>query len=453
MGNFISNQQQPNTDGGLMVEIELTKEKGANKAEIGACQYIPVWRYLDKTDAKKPYGTYYVLPISAFETGETTDLRLTSSAKTAMKSFGTRMRTHLAKHEGTERTVTMAELGLDVLEGNNIAKGISAADTMRPRMITPINDNRYLIYDGNAATTPAPIPTPAPTVTTTSTTRPAENQGLPSGSTDKSGETTPPTKPTKITNFGGNGETDKYLIQIQSAKSLYSAGLPFENVIVKESKGLFKYFVSGGNSLAEAKTILEQVRNSGFQDAFIVFNKPDETAGRDDASQYGTEKGGEELKYLIQFQSAKSLYSAGLPFENVIIKEDNGLFKYYLSGGNQLSEAQAVLEQVRNAGFKDAFIVFNKVETTTGRDDVSQYGTEKGGENKVYKVQFGSSEKYAVPKNLPVNDFEILEFEGRFRYYAGSANDLAEAVELLKKIQAAGYKDAFVVTFVDGKPK
>jgi poly-gamma-glutamate synthesis protein (capsule biosynthesis protein) len=362
MGNFISNQQQPNTDGGLMVEIELTKEKGSNKAIIGDCQYIPVWRYVDKTDVKNPSGTYYVLPISAFEDGETTDLRLTSSAKTAMKSFGTRMRTHLGKHEGTERTVTMAELGLDVLDGKNIAKGISVADTMRPRMITPINDNRYLIYDGNAETTPV-----VPTVPKTAA-KPTVNVGLPSGSTNKSGEviSTEYSANTSTKTIESNGETDKYLVQIQATKSLYSSGLPFNNIIVKESNGLFKYFLGGGNSLTDAKIVLEQVQNAGFKDAYIVFNKP---------------------------------------------------------------------------------------EKTTGGNIPSEYGTEKGGDFKVYKVQFGSSEKYAVPKNLPVKDFEILEYEGRFRYYAGSANDLTAAMELLRIIQAAGYSDAFVVPFVNGKPK
>jgi poly-gamma-glutamate synthesis protein (capsule biosynthesis protein) len=366
MGNFISNQQQTNTDGGLMVEIELTKEKGSNKAKIGDCQYIPVWRYLDKTDAKKPYGTYYVLPISAFEAGETTDLRLTNSAKTAMKSFGARMRTHLSKHEGIERTVTMAELGLDVLDGKNIAKGITEIDTTKPRMITPIDDNRYIIYDGNIEVTPPPIIIPQ------ISTKPADYQNPPSGSTGKSGEVipTPPTKPNNITNMPSiesNGEMDKYLIQIQSAMSLYSEGLPFNNVIVKESR--------------------------------------------------------------------------------------SGLFKYFLAAGNSLTDAKAILEEVQNTGFEDAYIVFNKLEETAGRDIPSEYGTEKGSENKVYKVQFGSSEKYVVPQNLPVNDLEILEHEGRFRYYAGSANDLVAAMELLKTIQAAGYSDAFVVTFVNGKPK
>jgi poly-gamma-glutamate synthesis protein (capsule biosynthesis protein) len=366
MGNFISNQQQTNTDGGLMVEIELTKEKGSNKAKIGDCQYIPVWRYLDKTDAKKPYGTYYVLPISAFEAGETTDLRLTNSAKTAMKSFGARMRTHLSKHEGIERTVTMAELGLDVLDGKNIAKGITEIDTTKPRMITPIDDNRYIIYDGNIEVTPPPVIIPQ------ISTKPADYQNPPSGSTGKSGEAipTPPTKPNNITNMPSiesNGEMDKYLIQIQSAMSLYSEGLPFNNVIVKESR--------------------------------------------------------------------------------------SGLFKYFLAAGNSLTDAKAILEEVQNTGFEDAYIVFNKLEETAGRDIPSEYGTEKGSENKVYKVQFGSSEKYVVPQNLPVNDLEILEHEGRFRYYAGSANDLTGAMELLKTIQAAGYSDAFVVTFVNGKPK
>jgi poly-gamma-glutamate synthesis protein (capsule biosynthesis protein) len=41
LGNFISNQKKPNTDGGLLAEIEI--EKGAD----GVCKYslhvIPVW--------------------------------------------------------------------------------------------------------------------------------------------------------------------------------------------------------------------------------------------------------------------------------------------------------------------------------------------------------------------------------------------------------------------------
>ncbi|MFT6150620.1 MAG: poly-gamma-glutamate synthesis protein (capsule biosynthesis protein) [Saprospiraceae bacterium] len=379
MGNFISNQKTYNTDGGLMVEIELTKKKGSNEAKVAGCKYIPVWRYLDKTDSKKPYGTYYVLPISAFEEEETTDLRLTSSAKTAMKSFGNRMRKHLGKHGGMERMITMADLKLNVLSGKSTTKGIPSVDTIEPRMIIPINDNRYIIDDTEERSIRAPNIT-VPTIN--SKPKPTE-QFLPV-STDKDGSI-----PTKV------------ILNLPSIPK---------------------------------PAVSENVKKVQEETSRIVVEE------------------NKTNKYLIQIQTARSFYSSGLPFENVIIRESNGLFKYFLGGGSSLMNAKDILEDARNTGFKDAFIVFNKPEETVESVNISQYGTEKGTKAKVYKIQFSSSEKYRFPQNLPVDDFEIIENDERFKYYAGKAKDLTEAMELLKTIQIAGYKDAFIVPFINGKP-
>lgn len=64
LGNFISNQQQAHTDGGIVMEVELLRKKGAPTAQLGAYRYIPVWRYIHKTGAKT---TFYALPESLLE--------------------------------------------------------------------------------------------------------------------------------------------------------------------------------------------------------------------------------------------------------------------------------------------------------------------------------------------------------------------------------------------------
>lgn len=378
MGNFISNQQKPNTDGGLIVEIELNKKKGSNIATVADCKYIPVWRYKNRVNEKNPSGTYYVLPISAFENGQTADLTLTSTAKAQMKSFATRMRTHLQKHEGQERFITQKELkakkslsvGQSTTGKNPYAhlatyKGINE-DTVRPRMIRPLENDAYIIHDNERPTYEREQPTEYEVKTTITP--------KPEGST-KGGDVTrtPPkkTQPTTVapskkstTKSPLGNDTDKYLVQIQTTTSLYSEGLPFENLIVRELNGYFKYFIGAGNTLTEAKNILNDVHNLGFVDAFIIINN-------------------------LKAEEAKNM-------------------------------------------------------------DESQ----KNGEAKVYKIQFQSSTKVAVPQKLPVDDYEIFETEdGHFKYFAGKADTIPEAMALLKIIQAAGYKDAFIVPFVNGQPK
>lgn len=60
LGNFISNQQKPHTDGGTLFAVELLHHKGVPRAECGRYGIIPVYRYIHKPDEGK--ATYYVVP-------------------------------------------------------------------------------------------------------------------------------------------------------------------------------------------------------------------------------------------------------------------------------------------------------------------------------------------------------------------------------------------------------
>lgn len=63
LGNFISNQRKPKTDGGSLVRIELTKKE--NKVSVSNAGFYLTWVY---TPIIKYRKKFYILPCSRFET-------------------------------------------------------------------------------------------------------------------------------------------------------------------------------------------------------------------------------------------------------------------------------------------------------------------------------------------------------------------------------------------------
>ena len=62
LGNFVSNQRKPKTDGGSMVKVELTRN--SNKYHISNAGYYLTWVY---TPIVKYRKKFYILPCSEFE--------------------------------------------------------------------------------------------------------------------------------------------------------------------------------------------------------------------------------------------------------------------------------------------------------------------------------------------------------------------------------------------------
>lgn len=59
LGNFISNMSAPNTDGGLMVEIKLTKKAPSAPTELADYSYHLVWCARPKISGKTNYQLFY----------------------------------------------------------------------------------------------------------------------------------------------------------------------------------------------------------------------------------------------------------------------------------------------------------------------------------------------------------------------------------------------------------
>jgi poly-gamma-glutamate capsule biosynthesis protein CapA/YwtB (metallophosphatase superfamily) len=96
LGNFISSQPYPNTEGGIIFEVNLRKEK--ERVTLDGYHYIPVLRY---TPFEQGRLKYYVLPISPFENNPDL-LHMPNDEREKMTAFAAKMRKHLERFGVTE---------------------------------------------------------------------------------------------------------------------------------------------------------------------------------------------------------------------------------------------------------------------------------------------------------------------------------------------------------------
>lgn len=109
LGNFISGQTTPNTEGGFMFEVALEKNIKTNEVTLGQHHYIPVWRYVYQDSKKK--STYFALPVSPFENGNGKWIGMDKENQKAIDAFGKKTRGHLKDSHSSERKITIEELG------------------------------------------------------------------------------------------------------------------------------------------------------------------------------------------------------------------------------------------------------------------------------------------------------------------------------------------------------
>ena len=137
-----------------------------------------------------------------------------------------------------------------------------------------------------------------------------------------------------------------------------------------------------------------------------------------------------------------------------IEKYGNG-YKYTTGSFDTHAKAKELLVKVKEAGFKDAFIVaLDKPTSITNpskptNDKTSSESTSS--DNQVtYKVQFMSMpQKLAKndPKLKGLPDIEIEQVGNTYRYTTGKCSTQTQADQLLEKTKNAGFKDAFIVCF------
>lgn len=116
LGNFISGQVKPNTDGGIMLEVTLEKEASAESLRILPPQYMPVWRWREKTATGK--YRYRVVPIAPYE-ADADAIQMSANDHAAMLRYAKTVRKHLENSQATERTVSLQKRTADLRSAGN----------------------------------------------------------------------------------------------------------------------------------------------------------------------------------------------------------------------------------------------------------------------------------------------------------------------------------------------
>ncbi len=93
LGNFISNQTQPNTDGGILFQVDLLKKRGGKKAELGDFGFLPVWRYIHRAASGK--ATYFTLPVSRLLANPKLFAEMAATARASMAASAEKIRARL----------------------------------------------------------------------------------------------------------------------------------------------------------------------------------------------------------------------------------------------------------------------------------------------------------------------------------------------------------------------
>ena len=97
LGNYISNQFRPNTDGGMMFEISYTKNIFTNEIKKNDYHHHIVWRYRSPRTEENPEGRYYVIPVAKYEANLIEGLDMPEDNIEAMNDFAKRMRKHFSE--------------------------------------------------------------------------------------------------------------------------------------------------------------------------------------------------------------------------------------------------------------------------------------------------------------------------------------------------------------------
>lgn len=110
LGNLVSNQRFPNTDGGLLFEIHYRKNIFTDEVSITDFFHHIIW--VNRTDAcnEHSHGKYYIIPVREYENEMLGDFVLKDKYLKEMQNFVSNMRKHLEKNAvSTEKPVEVEE--------------------------------------------------------------------------------------------------------------------------------------------------------------------------------------------------------------------------------------------------------------------------------------------------------------------------------------------------------
>ena len=129
---------------------------------------------------------------------------------------------------------------------------------------------------------------------------------------------------------------------------------------------------------------------------------------------------------------------------------DNAFLK---KSANQQKMAQAIYNAFKRYK-RNRDKIYNQIVKDRSTTKPSKRTTTTNRTEVVFKIQLASSTNKIEPKSYNFKGLRNVELkkDGKYyRYYYGETNSYASIKKSLKKAKTKGYKDAFVMGFVDGK--
>lgn len=126
--------------------------------------------------------------------------------------------------------------------------------------------------------------------------------------------------------------------------------------------------------------------------------------------------------------------------EAQVKKCDDGLYRVIFGQYESEAEAEADLQELRNRGYSDAFIIdLKRFDTSSSKNTNAPNFENLTIQLRALKVPVGKN--YFKPL---IGIREIQGDDGLFRYIIGDFETMEAALEELKRIQRMGYQDAFI---------
>ncbi len=249
------------------------------------------------------------------------------------------------------------------------------------------------------------------------------------------------------------------------------------------------FYVGDYSQKSEAQTVLNELKNKGYSDAYVVEYQNGKRSNAVYAKQQTHSNTSNvkvtnstnivNTKYLLYvirlgtFKTEKTAAQLG-NFSKIYHKIlSDGRIQYFAGPYYSYDAASSHLPTVKQNGFSDAFVeAYNngakiaiskakKIEANVNSNSNSNSNTSKTtSSNAIFRVQIGSFSDYlsndAVTQKFgnvkSISDIHTHQnAKGLIVYSVGETNSYSNAKQLRQKVANLGYKDCFIIAFINGE--
>lgn len=228
------------------------------------------------------------------------------------------------------------------------------------------------------------------------------------------------------------------------------------------------YYLGDFTSTAAAQQALAKAKNAGYKNATIVtftngkgtYQTPANTPVISNGNAMPLSTIGQD-GYAVQIAALPTLLNAATFNVNELYYDQNtsGLYRYYTGFSSNIDIAKANYATLLNSGYEDAFLVKitngqnNSIVST--KNNTNQNASISTGT--IYRVQIGAFKESLSKANKTAIDKLKTSYtvhtskSGQYTVYTvGDCKTRAQAEKIQKDLVNRGFKESYIVTFING---